>query len=267
MRKPGRYKVVGSYHVRGLNHVESAPVWISVQPRSDAEMAVYIEGLSAELAEMSDDEAHADLICKLMYTYDARAVPAIVEGMYKSHPSSRRAYHAFRYYMPDDQATIDALYAKGQERGLTNGMTSLLRTRGFTPEQIKVLIAVSLAPENEGAWRFGARAAEAHPDDRFTDRLIAIARGPMSFANGAALNALALNRTDESVAVLKEFLASDDDRMRRSAAHAIRSAYLYGQEGPGRPLRADDFDPIYHEFAKPVHHKVTKKISNSSGTK
>lgn len=248
MTKPGEYKVAGTYVARGLNNfIRSAPVWITVHPRTDLEMADYIEGISDQMAATNEEEAHADLICKLMYTHDTRIVPAIIEGMYKSVPSSHRGLQAFLYYLPRDQSMVDALLAGAQQRGLANGMASLLMSRGCTTEQIKSLIEVSLSPQkNWDAWRYGAMAAEAFPDDRFTARLIAIANDPGGRARDEAIHSLATNRTDESVAALKQLLRSADESTRRSAQHAIRSAYRrHGR--PGRPLRDDDFDLVYRK--------------------
>jgi len=248
MTKPGKYKVLGTYYARSLKeHIRSAPVWITVHPRTDLEMANYIKKVSRQMAATTEDNAHADLICKLMYTQDKRVVPAIIDGMYKSVPSSQRVLQAFRYYLPHDQSMIDALLAEAEKCGLANGMVGLLRSRGCMTEQIKSLIEVSLSPQNRDAWRYGAMAAETNPDDRFTARLIAIANDFRSGAQDQAIHSLAVNRTDESVAALKQLLRSADESTRRSVEHAIRSAYRYQRNGPGRALRDDDFDSVYRK--------------------
>jgi len=195
------------------------------------------------------------VVRKLMYTCDRRIVPALIETMYQSDPAQDDAGYwageALHYHLPDDQAVGDALWHAAANRGLAVGMFWTLKQRGFTREQIRPLIEVSLSPDHRVAWSEGALAAQEYADDRFTPRLIAIAKDPENTARVPAIYALALNRTDESVATLKALLVEPDPpnpmgrTIRQTTEDAIRSAYVYRGNAQGRLLRTDDFDLKY----------------------
>ncbi len=267
--KPGTYQVTGIYLADwGSSKVfTSPPIAVEILPRSDAEMAAHVAGLSEQLALSQDDEVRRDLAEKIVYTCDTRAVPALIEMFYVSGNASWWAGAGFHYYIPAGQEVTDALIAAATARGLGNGMLHAIERVG-TPEQLKSLISISLAPEHPAAWAEGAGGAINHPDDAFMPRLIEIAMNRNSgsqtrdldalAARWSAISALAFNRTDESVAALKKLLDEPDDpsrisgemTIRQRTEQAIRSAYghaAYGGSTRGRPLRKDDFGPEFQQ--------------------
>jgi hypothetical protein len=250
--KPGTYIVTGTYHPEGnLTKIVSSPIRIKILPRSDTEMSVYINKLILELSSLRNTQEQAAQIRKLMYTFDRRVVPIMIEFMYNRDNTNFWAGEAFNYYLPYDQQTNDALYDAAKKRGLAKGMLQALRYRGFNDEKIKLLINLSLSPEHPYTWVEGALAAQQYPDDRFASRLSAIALDPNSKARLQAIYALAKNRTDESVATLKKLLKESDPNdpkertIRQNTEHAIRQAYQQGNNTKGRPFRKDDFDIKY----------------------
>ena len=249
LTRPGTCQVTGYYRPEGgpvVKAVESMPVSVTIRPRTDGEMGACIEKLAAELTA-ADDDASAGIVQKLMYTCDARVVPAIIDEMYRDRPSSFWCTEGLLYYLPKDDAATAPLLKAASERGLAGGMQWILEQRGVTPDQFKPLIEASLAPERPGCWQEGALAAQRFCDDRFTARLIAIATDKDSKARTQAIHALAMNRTDESVATLKKLLDEPDPpkpmgrTIRQVTTDAIRSAYSRRGNTPGRPLRKDDF--------------------------
>ncbi len=251
---PGAYRVTGTYYPNGGRRaIVSPPIKIKLQPRTDDEIAAYVEELSTQLANTRDDQARAALVRKLMYTCDRQIVPALIEAIYKSDAASYWAGEAFCYYLPHDREIDHALLNAAAKRGLAIGMFWTFKQRGFTREQIKPLIEVSLSPNHPPAWPEGALVAQQYADDRFTPRLIAIATDPKSTARPQAIHALALNRTDESVATLKILLRDPDipnpkgRTIRQTTEDAIRTAYLYRGNTEGRRLRKDDFDAKYQK--------------------
>ena len=122
--------------------------------------------------------------------------------------------------------------------------------RGCTESEIKPLIDVSLAAENPHAWADGAAAAKLYPDDRFISRLVALAQQDLDArfpARREAIYALALNRTDQSVAALRQLLEDRNVWTQHEAWGAVRSAWHFRHVTKGRPLLPDDFDPKYRQ--------------------
>jgi hypothetical protein len=250
--KPGTYLITGTYHPEGnLSEIISLPIRIKILPRSDTEMAIYINKLVLKLPIAVDKQDLAACVRKLMYTCDRWIAPIMIEVMYNRDAASFWAGEAFNYYLPHDQKTNDALYDAAKKRGLARCMLQALKYRGFTSEKIKLLIDVSLSPERPYAWVEGALAAQQYPDDRFASRLSAIALNPNSKARVQAIYALANNRTYESVATLKKLLKESNPNdpgertIRQNTEHAIRRAYQQGDNTKGRPFRKDDFDIKY----------------------
>jgi len=250
--KPGMYQITGTYYPEGnLTKIVSSPIRIKILPRTDNEMAIYLNKLILELSFIKDDQDRAAHVRKLMYTCDRRIAPIMIEFMYNRDAASYWAGEAFNYYLPYDPKTNDALYDVAKKRGLARGMLQALRYRGFTGEKIKSLIDVSLSSERPYTWVEGALAAQQYPDDRFASRLSVIVLDPNSPARLQAIYALAKNRTEESVATLKKLLNESDlsnprgKDIRQNTEHAIRRAYQQGDNTKGRPFRKDDFDTKY----------------------
>jgi len=238
-----------------------APIEIVLQPRTDAEMGQYINGLSAKLKvslESKKDLANGlqkrdELVQKLAFTCDSRIMPALIDAMYetKGEDTVFWAEEAFNYYLAKDDRINSALVNAATERGMAPGMFWSLKIRGVPHAQIKKLIAVSLSADHPKAWPEGALAAQQYGDDSFTTRLIVIATDKQSTGRDQAIYALSLNRTDESVAALKQLLKDQEvppfrgQSIGQLTSEAIRIAYLSRGNSEGRQLRPDDFGPEY----------------------
>jgi hypothetical protein len=112
----------------------------------------------------------------------------------------------------------------------------------FTAQELKPLI------EKQLAWQVGDKTYVLNlirlfgdDDGTFTERLVAMAESKGS-GRIQAMYALAFNRTEEGVQVLKALLNDRDKMTRTIAEDAIRSAYTSRGGARGRPLRPDDFD-------------------------
>ncbi len=252
INKPGRYAVTGTYHRGALGPVVAEPITVTVEPRTEEEMAGHIADLTKQLAAIPVDESPGTVMERLAYTCDARIVLTLLDAAYKWRGNAAFWFdEALRFYLPQSKDVTDALVSAASERGLAPGMSNMLKDRGVLESEIKSLIEVSLSPEHSDCWAEGALGAQRFCDDRFTARLITIAMDPNSKARAQAIYALALNRTDESVDALKKLLTeteqADGRSVSRIAADAVQSAYNYRGNSQGRPLKDEDFGPEFKE--------------------
>jgi hypothetical protein len=158
INKPGRYVVTGTYHRKDKGSVVSKPITVTVEPRTDEEMAAYIASLGKELAAVQKDDSPDRVLEKLVYTCDARIVPTILEAMYQ-----RRGNASFwggealtENYLPQSKEITDMLIKSASERGMAQNMFWILKQRGAPDSQVKPLIEVSLSPEHPECWAEGA---------------------------------------------------------------------------------------------------------------
>lgn len=258
INKPGRYTITGIYytaiyHLRKKHPaVSSAPIKIVVKPRTDKEMGDYIRELSNKLEAIKipktgmTKKASKEIVAtvkKLMYTCDPRIVPTLIDTTYKYRHSGFWVVQAFIYYLPRDPEIKNAILEAAKKRGLAFGhgltcwMQYVLEQLGCSKEEFKEIITISLTSENPNIQFAGAQAAQQHPDDAYTSRLIAIATDSNSPAYGHAIRALAYNRTDEGVTTLKILLKDANKNIREATANAIRRAY---REVPVYPKYCDD---------------------------
>lgn len=83
--------------------------------------------------------------------------------------------------------------------------------------------------------------AQRFPDDRYTKRLVEIARTERQ-PPPQVIYALAANRTDDGVEVLKELLEHKDKHVREWTERTVRHAYIYrNANSPGRAFQPTDF--------------------------
>lgn len=248
LTKPGRYAVTGIYRLEAFAgqspEVRSRPITVEIAPRSAKEMGRYIDRLGAELLALPPDRDRQPLVQRLMYTCDMRIVPIVLESMYAG--GGFWETEALLCYLPqDDRKLREAVLAKARDKGMASGMVWLLRHWGCGAKELRPLIEVSLKPEHPGAWAEGCLAAQTHADDKYTPRLLDIASSTKNNGWRQAVYALAFNRTDESVKLLRQLLNSPDKEARQLAEHAIRAAYCYRGRATGRPLKKDDFPEDY----------------------
>jgi hypothetical protein len=256
VKEAGRYEVVGHYPsvLFGSNSVvvTSAPITITVQPRSEKELYAYICSLTNQLAALATNKDYSHrgevdtLVMKLMFTCSPKIVPTLLNTMYEAERGFWES-EALQFYVPRSDKVKRAILSVAAKRGLASGMQYVLTGYGCDRDDFVPLIKASLAPENRTSWQEGALAAQQYSDDAFTPRLIALATERNGAARGRAIYALALNRTDEGVQALKALLVDADKNIRSTTENAIRTAYRYRGNSKGRLLKPEDFDSSYQQ--------------------
>jgi hypothetical protein len=273
IKGPGRYDVTGTYHAEVVSNnpavssgpfissipIASTPIAVNVLPRTEAEMDAYISDLTNQFASLSPKQIYPygpyspgsigptpeldELLEKLTYTCNPKIVPTLLNTMYLPGHGGFWESEAILGYVPRSEEIRKALIEAAAKRGLgPNGTISyMLRDYACTKEEMKPLIARALAPDNEQDWDAGAELAAKYSDDAFTPRLIDIAMTPRNNARGAAITALAYNRSDEGVKALKTLLNDPHEEIWTSLADAIMNAYDWKDKPAGKPLRPEDF--------------------------
>lgn len=126
IKTAGKYEVTGSFFTgtiitssSGSQHVsiDSQPITINVLPRSDKEMATYIEKLGQDLRTVKNSNEKDAIIQKLAFTADSRIIPHLIYDMYQTNPSEW-TQEALTYYVSDEEALKKALLEVGAEKGL-----------------------------------------------------------------------------------------------------------------------------------------------------
>src|ERR1035441_6290275 len=89
IKEPGRCEVVGTYGP-DLGSVSSDPISIVVLPRTKEEMAVYINGLTNQIAAQlaatngGPPAVSQEFVMKLMYTCSLESIPTLLKVMYQT---------------------------------------------------------------------------------------------------------------------------------------------------------------------------------------
>lgn len=122
-----------------------------------------------------------------------------------------------------------------------------LQPEDFNAEDMRPLIERLLVSTNQALQlQFcGVTLAKWFGSDALTAQLTELTTNPSPNIRGGAIDALALNRTDQGVKMLKTLLHDPDPETSKMAEAAIRNAYTSRGDARGRPLRADDFDAQY----------------------
>lgn len=249
---PGVYKVTGRYTLDNSNQsVQSAPLLLCLKARTPSDMQQYIQRLKEQLKTLKNHEEVEPKIQELAFTMDPSLIDYVIEQMYKRPTEAFWLCETLSFYMPSLQSR-EAILKSAKAHGLAPGMVSTLyniaatngkpRQDPLSQSEWESVITPSLATGNEVCFAEGALAAQNHPDDRFTDRLCAIATTDGGQGQLQAISALAMNRTDKSVKTLKTLLGSKNDGVRDYTRQAIKTARLYrGGSTAGHRLRDDDF--------------------------
>jgi hypothetical protein len=239
----------------------SEPITIAIRPRSPEEMGAYIDSLAQQLRSGRHKKPRSLMFKKLMYTCDDRIVPVFVQELCHTRSPYWHSHwipEAYRYYLPDRDGRRAAFRsAKG---GLSAGMFTTLSAYGCSEEQIRQFIRLGLSEEARNAWPGATQMAARYPDDANMERLATIATGWTRGPHGRwadeirvwAIQALAQNRTDESVKALRELLEHKYRWVREDTKAAIVAAYRLPESAPGRRLLKSDF-PQLCEQACPVN--------------
>jgi len=245
IKETGRYTVTGIYYMGTFDaakkspSVTSRPIRITVEPRSDEALQVYIDGLSERLDSIEIPETGMtraawteieSVVRKLGYTCDARVVPVLMDAAYSYPNSGLWVTDAILRYVGARPEIREQVVATARVRGLGGAPYSLeylLEGLGCREEEFKEIIGVCLGSEEADLQSGGAHALQRHPDDGQTQRLIEIATDPNNKARIEAGRALAYNRSDEGVKVLKELLEDENQLVRENIEAGIRGAYVY----------------------------------------
>ena len=275
LRELGQYEVVGSYFLSDRRdqrtEAGSAPLGLTVLPRTEKEMADYITGLTNQVMELLAKEPPkkpgpptaelTDLVMKLMYTCRPEIVPALLRVLHGNGPEIQKdgstrisgnegfyVNEALLYYVPKSESVGEALVEAATRNGSIRNLDGLLRHYEFDKAKLRPLIERALAAKNDdlGEWRSGAGlAGHVYYDEAFTARLMAIATNSNATASsrGAAIDALAYNRTDAGVKTLKALLNDPDQQIWTPLAIALLNGYQSEVKTPsGRHLKPSDFD-------------------------
>jgi beta-lactamase regulating signal transducer with metallopeptidase domain/HEAT repeat protein len=207
IKEPGRYEVTGSYlGDDSVPYIERAcragPIFVTVLPRTTAEMDDYIKVLTNQLAARLSahgpdnyqyDGPLDDSMMKLMYTCSPEIVPSLLGPAYEVE--SFWADEALLYYVPRSeeiwQAILKAAATFGmQEKTGVNGnrqyvnMQSLLLNYGASTEI--TLVNTQNGPQPQALVRdYGVNMAELKP---LIERALA-AENPGQWQAGATLAA------------------------------------------------------------------------------
>ena len=267
IKAPGRYEVTGSYHTdtdfprfrtnRGT--LVAAPISIMVLPRTQEEMDGYIKGLTNQIAaalagKPPADQGLEELMEKLMYTCSPEIVPTVLRTMNEAGSKvdldDFGVREALLCYVPHTEETVNAVIAEAFKPDMNWKRYYLLKDYDISHDQMKQIIGRTLESDNNWEWVLGATlAANVCYDDSFTARLTAIAlhsnasHEPWNDSRGAALNALACNRTDAGLKTLKTLLNNPDRNLSSALAEALLHGFNSQPKTPSaRPVRPEDFD-------------------------
>jgi HEAT repeat protein len=263
VKERGRYTVTGSYTVARNSMtptvITSEPITVTVSQRSGADMEAYIGDLTNRLAALpAEPDYHGaigptpdvdELVRKLMYTCDPGIVPALLHSMAQSNHGGFWESEALLLYVPHTDAVRKEILDAASRQGLGSQPEYLLYQYDFPKAEVKPLIQQWLSSDNPMNAAFGASLASKYFDDGFTPRLIAIATNTAIPNRANAITALAYNRTDEGVRILKVLLNDPDPKIWVTLADALLNAYQRSSVVQGRPLRQED---ITAEEVKPL---------------
>jgi beta-lactamase regulating signal transducer with metallopeptidase domain/HEAT repeat protein len=279
IKESGHYEVSGaclpaSFSKNRFSPVIAAPIKLTILPRTEEEMAGYVEDLTNQVAAQlairvrqrprPADPAFATLLVKLMYTCRPEIVPTLLRILYEDYVPGFSPNEALLYYVPKTEETWQAILQAVARQGPTSGlnqMEQLLLGYDFNNQELRPVIARALASDNPREWAVGAQlAASRCYDDSFAPRLITIALDTSNkdYIRSAAIDALALNRTDAGVKTLKALVNDTNLWVGKGLAEAIEHGYdSYWKSPTGRRLQNEDFD------AKDVRPLVERLLASN----
>ena len=278
INKPGKYTVRGVYTydvedkdaitIPGVRRtktieVKSNLIEIEVMPRSFEQMGKYIESLQEELKELQSSnkreirEKREEVILKLDYTCDERIIPTLIDLMYlrQNNNDIFWAREGFRCYLPKTPEIRNQLIDTLRTRGFEGGIASVLESYNCDESIFQELLIKALNSDNSDIVLDAVLVAQNHPSDEITPLVIPFAKGEApnnqkvrisQIARERAIYALAYNRTDEGVEVLKELKNDPNNRISRAANRAIEQAYRI------HPIYPEKVDEEYTAMLIPV---------------
>jgi hypothetical protein len=255
IKEPGRCEVVGTYG-HDLGSVSSDPISIVVLPRTKAEMADYINGLTNQIAAQlaptngGPPAVSQELVMKLMYTCSPESIPTLLKVMYQTNTARGNAQFwataALADYVPHTEESRKAILEAATEHGLNGtGLDQLLLAHEFSNKEMKPIIARALAANNPGEWRAGVWLALDYYDDAFTTRLIAIANDSNARVDtrSVVMRVLTFHRSDAGVKAIKTLLKDPVPEILRPLFETIANGYSSRDMPTKGRLRPEDFNP------------------------
>jgi HEAT repeat protein len=218
--------------------------------------------IRAALTSEHPDEWHGGVILAMSYPDDAFTARLIAIAQTAGSNARAEAIRALAFNRtdsgvkalktlmddPDPQILGELATAVGiAYDSSTNASVRPMPQGDFTAQELKPLIEKLLASQDsEKTWALNLIKVFGD-DGTFTERLVTMAESRGS-NRSQAMYALAFNRTDEGVKVLKALLDNGDKMTRTAAEWAIRDAYTSRRAARGIPLRPDDFDAKFQQI-------------------
>ncbi|WP_309386701.1 HEAT repeat domain-containing protein [Cerasicoccus frondis] len=248
--EPGIYEVTGFYGhdpfgaQDAAGQVASVPIAITILPRNDEAMATYIDELTAQLQATTDDQERAALTKKLMYTQHPLSAQPLLWAAYQDG-SGYWADEGLRHYLPHSKEVMQQIIHSAYEHGLSSSMLTILEEEEIDREILLTLIEISLAESHPNTWPTGGLGAQKYGDDRFSERLIAIANQSEHQGRAQAIHALANHRNAQNILALRSLLEDSDPRVRKDTHSAIYYAINSRGNATGEPMLKIDFPAEY----------------------
>jgi hypothetical protein len=242
MNEPGRYEVTGVYSDFRNGNATSAPVSITVLPRTEAEMHDYIHELTNGVMPSAMSE---ELVRKLMFTCSPEVVPVLLKVMCAEGGNAKFwADAGLADYVPHTKETRKAILDAAIKDGVNeSGLEQALLYHEFSNDEVKPVIERALAADNSAGWRAGVWLALRYYDDAFTAPLIAIANDATARwdTRSIAMRALTYHRSDAGVKAIKALLKNPAPEMLRTLYETIANGYAHLPAANESSLRPEDF--------------------------
>jgi hypothetical protein len=148
IKLPGQYTLTGAYpgHFGSQSGVKSAPINITILPRTDLEMDAYISNLTNQFTGTNgmDSRERDSILMKLAFTCSPKIVHFMLNKMYASDDNYWPS-EALVVYVPHSDATRTEIIGTALQHGLVEGMDEVLNQYGCTAEERQAILKQSLA--------------------------------------------------------------------------------------------------------------------------
>lgn len=278
IKKLGKYTVTGTYtydiedknarnipdtRIMKTIEVKSRPIEIEIKSRSSRQMGKYIESLQKELKQyppsnnLDINKKREETILKLDYTCDKRIIPTLIDLIYLNQQNNDVfwAMEGFRCYLPKIPEIRNQLIETIKKRNFSGAIASVLESYNCDESIFKELLIKALNSDNPEIISEAAYVTQNHPSDEIMPYVIDVAKGKApnhheisisAIVRERAIYALAHNRTDEVVEVLKEIKNDPNNRINKAAQSAIEQAYRI------HPIYPEKVNEEYTSMLMPV---------------
>lgn len=238
IREPGTYLVRGE-----LGSFESESIEVVIEPRTEDEIEAHVSRLLEQFkkARSRGGRSQYFALVRLIYARHLRAVPDLLNYEYSG--ISHLSHAAFMWYLPISEETKEMILEAAMERGLTDTILWAMIRFGCSEEELRNVVAEWLESEDRRALEVALAEARDYPDDSYTPALSKLAQKGEGAIREEAIRALAWNRTEMGVRVLREALSDPDRAIRRTAKDEILFRYE-GTRGFMYRVTVDRYVPI-----------------------